>query len=86
MFAEQRSLKQRGLEPVDDLEFLDLASVGEEIDQDAVKGKRRQVARSEFRDRDLADKLGISVELWIGVVKSVHVFNQGMCGAAVAFG
>jgi hypothetical protein len=72
--------------PVDDQEFPDLTSVGEEIDQDAVKGQRRQVERSESRDRDLADKLGIWVELWIGVVKSVHVLDQGMCGAAVAFG
>src|SRR5262249_41213268 len=68
------------------LELLHLSGAGKKIDQRPIEGQGQQVARLEFRRSDVLDKAGLWVGLWICFVEAIDVFNQGMVGAAVAFG
>src|SRR6266568_3535954 len=86
VFAAQRRFQQMRLEPVDDLESLHLAGAGKKIDQHPVERQGRQVARPEFRYRDVLDKGGLRVGLGVCLVETIDVLDQRMVGTAVALG
>src|SRR5262249_17429740 len=86
VFAAQRRLQQMWLQPIDYLKLLHLAGTAKKIDQHPIEWQRRQGARLEVRHGDVLDEVGIRVGLGISLVEAIHVLDQRMIGAAIAFG
>src|SRR6266404_872797 len=74
------------LEPIDNLNTLYLASASKQVGQHAVERQCGQFALFQLGHDNLLDEASVRVALWIGIVKAIDVFDEGMGRAAVALG
>src|ERR1700680_5213436 len=80
-----------GLDPlggaaVDELEAVEEAGVGEEVEEDGLEGEGREASPAQGGHGDLGDEARGGIELWVGVVEAVDVLDQGEALAAEALG
>src|SRR6202040_3708898 len=86
VLAREGGLDPLGVAAVDELEAVEEAGVGEEVEEDGLEGEGRETSPAQTGHGGLGDEAGGGVELGVGVVEAVDVLDQRQALAAEALG